>query len=53
MTHAVPETPVALPSKTYRYRDEEKRRRYQKVLMQLRRALANRRACEWPPKEMA
>lgn len=33
---------------TYRYRDEEKRKRYQRVLMQLRRAIAKGLACSWP-----
>ena len=33
---------------TYRYRDAEKRRGYQRGLMQLRRALESGRACPWP-----
>ena len=48
------EAPAKLAN-TYAHRDAEKRREYQRVLMQLRRAVVAGKACLWPrggtPKE--
>lgn len=41
-------TPLATKAETYKYRDQEARREYMRVLMQVKRALASGRACAWP-----